>query len=75
MVAYSTRGGTSAKTLRVTSPAASSSLSSLASIFWETPATARLSSLKRRGPPRRRAQTMSIFHLPPTASSAASSPE
>jgi hypothetical protein len=48
---YSTRGGTSAKTLRVTSPSRSSPRSVLVSDFWLIPSTCSMMREKRIGLP------------------------
>lgn len=65
---YSTRGGTSAKTVRVTRPSRSRPRRVCVSIFWEIPATSWQISLKRRGPPAR-VPTTSTVHLSPIRSS------
>jgi hypothetical protein len=72
--AYSTRGGTSLKSCRVTMPSASISFRCWISVFSLIPCTTRRNSPKRRASDRS-AQRMSPFHSLPITSSAASSPQ
>lgn len=66
---YSTLGGLVGYTARKTKPSRSKPRNVDASIFWETPPTMRLNSLKRFGPPSR-GMMIWIVHLSPALDSA-----
>ena len=66
VISYSTRGGTSGKSSRITNPSRSRFFSVEDSIRWEIPGTARSSSENRARPPRRSSErTTKIVHLSP----------